>query len=136
MKEEARISRHDYFKEVAMVTSKRSSCPKKSVGAVLVRENRIIATGYNGVLPHEKHSMGMDSEGVTHTVHAEANIIAFCAKNGISTDGTTLYVTLSPCVKCAELIIQAGIKEVIYIEEYRDEAGIKKLIDNDIRIGI
>lgn len=135
MKSEKRISRNDYFVEVAKVTSKRSSCPKKSVGAVLVKENRIIATGYNGVLPKESHSLGLDKDGITHTVHAEANIIAFCAKNGIATNDTTLYLTLSPCEKCAELIIQSGIKQVVYLEEYRDDTGLTKLRENDILIG-
>lgn len=135
VKKELRISRSDYFTQVAVVTSKRSSCPKKSVGAVLVKENRIIATGYNGVLSKESHAKGMTPDGKTHTVHAEANIIAFCAKNGIATDNTTMYVTLSPCEKCAELIIQAGIREVVYLEEYRDDAGLTKLRENDISIG-
>lgn len=135
MERSPRISRHDYFTAVAVVTARRSSCPKKEVGAVLVRDNRIIATGYNGVLPKESHSMGMDKDGVTHTVHAEANIISFCAKNGIATEGTTLYLTLSPCIKCAEMIIQSGINQVIYIEEYRDDAGLTKLRENDILIG-
>jgi dCMP deaminase len=135
-KEEERISRGAYFKELIKLTSKRSSCHKKSVGAALVRDNRVIATGYNGVLPKEKHSMGLDVNGVTHTVHAEVNIIAFCAKNGISTEGTTLYTTLSPCEKCAEIIIQSGIKQVLYIEEYRDDKGLIKLRENDILIGL
>jgi len=100
----------------------------------LTLDNRIIATGYNGVLPNEKHESGMDNQGVTHTVHAEANLISFCAKNGIATDGTTLYTTLSPCEKCAELIIQSGIKEVIYLESYRDVKGLDKLINNDVMV--
>ena len=136
MKTDKRISRSDYFGEVARITSQRSTCPKKSVGAVLVRDNRIIATGYNGVLPKESHKNGIDKDGITHTVHAEANIISFCAKNGIATNGTTLYLTLSPCEKCAELIIQSGISQVVYIEEYRDDAGLNKLKENDILIGI
>ena len=136
MKTDKRISRSDYFAEVAKITSQRSTCPKKSVGAVLVRDNRIIATGYNGVLPKESHKKGMDTEGVTHTVHAETNIISFCAKNGIATNNTTLYLTLSPCEKCAEMIIQSGITQVVYIEEYRDDAGLVKLRENDILIGI
>lgn len=131
-----RISRHDLFVEIAQVMSQRSSCMKKAVGAVLVRDNRIIATGYNGVLSKEQHSKGLSSDGVTtHTVHAEVNIIAFCAKYGIPTENTTLYTTLSPCIKCAEIIIQAGIKEVVYVEEYRDDTGLIKLRENDILIG-
>lgn len=140
MKEEnalgERISRQSLFKEIAIAMSKRSSCMKKAVGAVLIRDNRIIATGYNGVLSKEQHSKGLASDGITtHTVHAEVNIIAFCAKYGIRTEGTVLYTTLSPCEKCAEIVIQAGIKEVLYIEQYRDDAGLTKLRENDILIG-
>lgn len=130
-----RITRETYFQKAALLASERSTCPKKAVGAVLVLDKRIIATSYNGVLPHYDHSKGMDNEGTTHTVHAEANIIAFCAKHGIATKGTTLYLTLSPCEKCAELIIQAGITHVNYIEEYRDTRGIEVLRENDILIG-
>jgi dCMP deaminase len=130
-----RISRQNLFKNIAIAMSERSSCMKKAVGSVLVRDNRIIATGYNGVLSKEQHSKGLDADGTTHTVHAEVNIIAFCAKYGIPTEGTTLYTTLSPCEKCAETLIQAGIKEVLYIEQYRDDAGLNKLRENDILIG-
>lgn len=130
-----RISRHNLFREMAILMSHRSSCMKTAVGAVLVRDNRIIACGYNGVLSKEQHSKGMDDQGVTYTVHAEVNIIAFCAKYGIPTSGTVLYTTLSPCEKCAEIIIQADIREVYYIDEYRDDTGLKKLRENDILIG-
>lgn len=130
-----RISREEMFKEIVLVVSRRSSCLKKQVGALLLKDNRIIAIGYNGVLPHEDPETGFDQiNNETHTVHAEANIIAFCAKNGIATGGCTLWVTLSPCEKCAELIIQAGIKEVVYLENYRDYTGISKLMKNDIKI--
>jgi dCMP deaminase len=129
-----RISRLELFSEMAKLVSRRSSCLKKQVGAILVKENRVIAMGYNGVLAKENPLKGMDDKGVTHTVHAEANIISFCAKNGIATEGTTMYITLSPCEKCVELIIQAGITEVVYYEEYRDYAGVQRLLENDIRV--
>lgn len=131
-----RINRKEYFIEIAKLTSKRSICPRKKVGAVLVKGNRIIATGYNGVLPKEDHLKAQNPDGSSATIHAEANLIAFCAKEGIPTNGTTLYTTLSPCQKCAELIIQAGIKEVNYLEEYRDLTGIETLIKNDIIINL
>jgi dCMP deaminase len=129
-----RISREEYNMEVAKLTSLRSTCPKKHVGAVLLLDNRIIATGYNGVLPNYDHNKSMDENGVTHTVHAEANLIGFCAKNGIKTDGAVLYVTLSPCEKCAELLIQSGIKTVVYLEEYRDITGLYKLNNNEVEV--
>ena len=130
----SRISREEYFMEVAKLTAYRSTCPKKSVGAILIKDNRIIATGYNGVLPHIDHNKGIDEAGKTHTVHAEANLISFCAKKGIPTEGTVLYTTLSPCDKCAELIIQSGIESVVYLEAYRDHSGTGKLIRNKIKV--
>lgn len=131
----SRISREKMFAEIALIVSKRSSCLKKQVGALLLRDNRIIAIGYNGVLPHQNPDNGFNNiTGETNTVHAEANIIAFCAKEGIRINGCTLWVTLSPCEKCAELIIQAGIKNVVFMEHYRDYTGIQKLEDNGIKV--
>lgn len=129
-----RISREQMFSEIAKTVSKRSTCTRKQVGCVLVLENRIIAIGYNGVLPGRPESEGLDAEGNSHTVHAEANVIAFCARNGISTFGTSIWVTLQPCEKCAELLIQAGICEVNYLEEYRCDKGIQLLTNNNIKV--
>lgn len=131
-----RITRHEYFIEIAKLTSKRSICPRKKVGAVLVKDGRIIATGYNGVLPNEEHEKAQNQDGTSATVHAEANLISFCAKEGIPTNGTILYSTLSPCQKCAELVIQSGISEVHYIEEYRDLEGVHTLVKNDVRVNL
>ena len=129
-----RITREQMFKEIAQVVSKRSTCSRKQVGCVLVKENRIVSIGYNGVLPNMPEEMGIDEEGNSHTVHAEANVISFCAKHGIPTEGTTLFTTLSPCEKCAELIIQAGIKEVYFMEYYRNMQGINLLLMNNINV--
>lgn len=134
METRKRIERPEYYMEMAKLTSYRSTCPKKAVGAILVKDGRVIATGYNGVLSGELHSKGIDSQGITHTVHAEANIISFCAKEGISTNEAILYTTLSPCEKCAELIIQSGIKEVVYLEPYRDVTGTFKLKNNRVKV--
>jgi len=124
---ENRISRYDYYKEAVLLISRRSSCLKQQVGAILTSDNRIIAQGYNGVLPGVDPQKGVDEDGITHTVHAEANIISFCAKHGIPTNNTTMYVTLSPCEKCAELIVQAGITSIYYLEKYRNDIGLQIL---------
>ena len=130
---ENRITRVEMFMDIAKTVSKRSSCPKKQVGAVLVKDNRIIATGYNGVLPGDKPKEGYNPKtNETKTVHAEANIISFCAKEGISTNGCTMYITLSPCEKCAELIIQSGIKKIIFFEKYRCDNGLSKLFKHKV----
>jgi dCMP deaminase len=128
-----RITREKLFNDIVYLVSLRSTCPKKKVGAILIKDNRIIAMGYNGVLPNMDHSKGIDEDGITHTVHAEANIIAFCAKEGIPTKGTTLMTTLSPCEKCAELIIQSGIKEVIFLEQYRIDTA-EMLKNNGVKV--
>lgn len=122
-----RIGRDDMFMSIATIVSRRSECTRKKVGAVLTMDNRIICIGYNGVLPDMDPATGLDEKGESHTVHAEANIISFCARRGIATEGATLYLTLSPCEKCAELIIQAGIRRVLYISRYRDSVGIDLL---------
>lgn len=128
-----RISREELYKEAALLISRRSSCLIRPVGAILVKENRIIAQGYNGVLPGVPPEQGVDADGVSHTVHAEANLIAFCAKHGIATNGADMYITLSPCEKCAELIVQAGISNVYYLELYRNEIGLDILSNQGIQ---
>ena len=129
-----RISREQMFMDIAKTVSKRSTCTRKQVGCVLVLENRVIAIGYNGVLPGMPPELGSDENGISHTVHAEANVIAFCAKFGIPTMNCSMYVTLQPCEKCAELIVQSGVKEVIYLEDYRCDIGIKLLENNNIKV--
>ncbi len=120
--------------ETAKLFARRSSCLKKQVGCVIVKDKRIIATGYNGVLPGMAPSTGLDDDGKTHTIHAEMNAIAFAAKNGIKLEGSTIYCTLSPCEKCAEAIIQSGINSVFYSESYRDRTGIDLLIKQRIKV--
>ncbi len=108
--------------EVAKVMSKRSTCMRGRVGAVATIEGRIVAVGYNGSLsgsPHCTSQTCNDSAPCSNTVHAEANLIAFCARKGISLEGGTLYITHSPCETCAKLIVQAGFLKVYYEKPYR-----------------
>lgn len=114
-----RITREEMFMEMAVTASKRSTCLRKKVGCVLVKDNRVIAIGYNGVLPGEDPSYGLTEDGKSRTVHAEQNVIAFCARHGISTDGCIMFITLSPCQDCMEVMVQAGIIGIWYKEEYR-----------------
>tara|TARA_R110000772_G_scaffold128201_3_gene235788 strand:+ start:333 stop:773 length:441 start_codon:yes stop_codon:yes gene_type:complete len=122
-----RITREELFLGTALLFSKRSTCLKKNVGAVFTQDNRIVCSGYNGVLPHKNSEEGLDDLGITHTVHAEMNAIAFAAKNGIKLDGFKAYLTLSPCEKCAEAMIQAGVSEVVFMEQYRNTDGLELL---------
>ena len=122
-----RISRAELYVGMVKLLAKRSMCTRKHVGCILVKDNRIVAMGYNGVLPGQDPEEGLDEEGNSQTVHAEANVIAFCAKHGIPTEGCNLWITLAPCKKCAELIIQTGISEVYYLEPYRETEGLELL---------
>lgn len=130
-----RISRPELFMKIAELLADRSTCSRLRVGAVLVKESRIISTGYNGApqdLPH-CDDVGCELEKGTgaciRTVHAEANVIAFAAKSGIATDGATLYTTHAPCYTCAKLLVNAGIKKVIYGKDYRIRKGLELLDD-------
>jgi dCMP deaminase len=112
-----------------------SCCGRKKVGALIVKDGAIISDGFNGT-PHGFPNDCEDSEGNTYwyVLHAEANAILKVAKSSQSTLGSTLYVTASPCKDCSKLIIQAGIKHVVYSEEYRDLTGIKMLREAGITL--
>jgi len=153
--------------ETAKLFGNLSKCEKKKVGAVIAKEGRILATGYNGtvsgfdnicevstkciscngrgetllsfkdtipeVCPHCK---GTGTKLVTSpfVIHAEQNVLMFCAKNGIPTDETTMYITLSPCETCAKLIVQVGIKRVVFLEQYKNTEGIEFLRQAGIKV--
>ena len=113
----------------AILAAENSYAKRSKVGAVLVKDGRIIASGWNGTphgFPNECEKVLPDGtlETLPYVIHAEQNIIAFCARAGISTNGTEIYLTLSPCQKCAILLMQSGIRKVFYNMKYRDESGI------------
>jgi dCMP deaminase len=113
------------FMNIAIEFSKMSYAGKKQVGAILVKNNSIISDGYNGT-PSGYCNICEDPDGNTqwYVLHAEANAILKCSKTTISCENSTLYVTMSPCKECCKLIIQSGIKRVIYSEKYRDTSGL------------
>jgi dCMP deaminase len=120
------MSKYDsLFLKIASDFSKMSYAKKKQVGAVIVKDNSIISDGYNGT-PIGYCNECEDSEGNTlwYVLHAEANAILKTSKNNNSCKDATLYVTLSPCKECSKLIIQCGIKRVVYKEKYRDTTGV------------
>ena len=122
-----RISRDEMFMEIARTIAKRSTCTRKSVGAVLVKDNRIISTGYNGAPSGVEHCLRdvncFSDKSCNRVIHAEANCLAFAAQQGIATQDSILYVTLAPCVNCAKLLINSGVECVIYEEEYSSNLG-------------
>jgi len=113
---------------MARIWSENSYCERRKVGALIVKDKMIISDGYNGT-PSGFENVCEDEEGKTkpYVLHAEANAITKVARSFNSSEGATLYVTASPCIECAKLIIQAGIKRVVYSDHYRLDDGIKLL---------
>ena len=124
---------------VAKLTSQLSHARRAKVGAVMTKDNRIISIGYNGT-PHTFDNNCEDTlqDGSLVTknivVHAEMNALCFCAKTEIESEGSTIYLTLSPCANCALAMIQSGIKRVVYLEKYRNISGIKILEQAGIKV--
>jgi len=116
------------YLEMARVWAKNSYCKRRQVGALIVKDRMIISDGYNGT-PGGFENVCEDESGVTkpYVLHAEANAITKVAKSGNSSEGSTLYVTAAPCLECAKLIIQAGIRRVVYQDEYRVRDGVELL---------
>ena len=128
-----------YFMKVAQLTAELSHAKRMKVGAVLVRDNRIISVGYNGT-PEGFDNTCEDAmpDGTLKTkstvIHAESNALFFCAKTNTIADGATMYQTLSPCACCALGIIQSGIRRLVYLEQYRDVSGIEILKKAGIKV--
>ena len=124
-----RVGWHTYFMNIARQAATRSTCDRKHVGAVIVRDKTILSTGYNGSirgLPHcDDVGHMMDAGHCVATVHAEANAIIQAAKNGVRIEGAELYTTASPCWNCFKLIANAGIRRIYYGEFYRDTRSIE-----------
>ena len=131
-----RISWKNYFMNIAREVATRSTCSRKHVGAVIVRDKTILSTGYNGSikgLPHcDDAGCDMVDGHCVRTSHAEANAIVQAAKNGVGIDQSKIYVTASPCYDCFKLIANAGIKTIYYEEFYRDQ----RIIDRSKEVGI
>jgi dCMP deaminase len=120
---------NEYFKEIVQVTAKRSPCERLHVGCILVKDNRIISQGYNGFLPGCEHKSIVRDGHEEATVHAEQNALCDCAKRGVSCDGATAYITHYPCIICTRLLLMAGIKEIKYIEDYKNDQLVSYFCD-------
>jgi len=121
-----RISWDDYFMSLAYLTSSRSPCARLHVGCVLVKDKRIVSTGYNGWLSNVAHKsvIRKDSDGKEHemaTIHAEQNAICYGANTGVSLNDVVAYVTHYPCLQCAKLLASCGIKKVYYHSDYNND---------------
>ncbi len=116
------------YLEMASVWARNSYCKRRQVGALIVKDKMIISDGYNGT-PSGFENICEDETGATkpYVLHAEANAISKVAKSGNSSEGATLYVTSSPCLECSKLIIQSGIKRVVFRDQYRLDDGVQLL---------
>lgn len=142
-----RASWDEYFMEIAEIVKTRSTCLRRQVGAVIVKDNRILTTGYNGspagtfnctdkgsckrielnVPSGERHEL-------CRALHAEQNAIITAAKNGVSIEGATIYVNVQPCVICAKMIINAGIKRIVFKGDYPDELSLEMINEAGIKL--
>lgn len=142
----ARPSWEQYFMDIAMLVSSRSTCLRRQVGAVLVRDKHIIATGYNGAPRGVAHclevgclreKLGIPS-GERHEMcrgtHAEQNAIIQAALHGVSTQGATLYCTHQPCILCAKMLINAGVEMVVFQGEYPDALAVELMNEAGLKI--
>ena len=163
-----RISRDDMFSQICTVVAQRSTCLRSQVGALIVKNGRIVSMGYTGpvsgtpacVKPLPLMELSMDNvyirqdtlgweidslrekireracmgPGCTRSLHAETNAIAFAASAGVSVEGCTMYCSMSPCINCAKVIVNSGIKELKYLEDYRDTSGLELLEKAGIKV--
>jgi len=111
----------EYFAEIVKVTATRSSCARLHVGCLLVKDNRIISQGYNGYLPGCEHKQVMRDGHEIATVHAEQNAIADCAKRGVCCVNSIAYITHFPCINCMKILCASGIKQIKYIDNYKND---------------
>ena len=110
-----------YFVTISHLISQRSTCDRLHVGCVIVKENRIVTTGYNGFIAGTPHVGFVRDNHEQMTIHAETNAIADAAKRGVSLEGSTAYMTHCPCINCCKVLIASGIKKIIYSEDYKND---------------
>ena len=111
----------EYFKKIVLATRDRSPCKRLQVGCLLVKDNRIISQGYNGFLPGCPHISIVRDNHEQASLHAEQNAITDCAKRGVCCQDATAYITHYPCIICCRLLLAAGIKEIKYLENYKND---------------
>ena len=123
-----RLSWDEYFMTIAFLTASRSSCKRLQVGCVIVKDNHIVTTGYNGHLSGAPHVSILRDEHEQATIHAEQNAISDAAKRGVKLKNATAYVTHYPCINCFKLLVQSGIKIIKYQEDYKNDNFVSTLI--------
>jgi len=132
---EHRLTFDEMFKNILLATAHRSPCHRLQVGCVIVKDKRIISQGYNGFLPGAAHKSVVRNNHEQATVHAEQNAICDCAKRGVSCEGATAYITHYPCIICTRLLLASGIKDIKYLEDYKND-DLVKIFTNELSVKI
>ena len=130
-----RLEWDEYFMSIALLASCRSPCSRLHVGSVIVKDNRLISMGYNGFIPGAPHISRMHDGHEQSIIHSEINAITDCAKRGTSLDAAKIYVTHYPCINCFRSIAASNIKEIVFLNDYRNDPIVELLAaDSGIQI--
>ena len=129
-----RPTRAEVLLTVAYTVAARSTCTRLHVGALAAQDGRILSTGYNGAPAGTPHCSHPPTEVCQRSVHAEANVVAYAARHGVSLIGSEVYATDSPCYTCACLLINAGVRSVVFHRRYRDDSGLRLLADVGVKV--
>ena len=128
-----RMSFDEYFLRMALLASERATCQRLKVGAVIVKNKNVLATGYNGSASGEVHCIDegclMRDGHCIRTIHAEQNALLQCAKHGVNVNGASIYVTHFPCLHCTKRLVTVGIREIVYLNDYRNDEYALYLIE-------
>lgn len=122
-----RVHWHEYFMSIALLASCRSPCERLHVGSVIVKNNRIISMGYNGFIPGAPHVSRVIDNHEQSIIHSEINAITDCAKRGVSLKEACIYITHYPCIHCFRSIAACNIKQVYYLNDYKNDPIVKEL---------
>lgn len=133
-----RASWIEYFTQMSQLVATRSTCPRRNVGAVLVRDHRVIASGYNGAPSGQPHctEVGclLEHGHCVRTIHAELNALLQCARYGIATQGVDLFCTDMPCRHCARALVQAGVQRIYYVRPYESPETVQLVANTDVQL--
>ena len=125
--ESERIEWDDYFMSIALLASQRSPCKRLNVGSVIVKDRRLISMGYNGFIPGAPHISRVKDNHEQSIIHSEINAITDCAKRGTSLSGAKIYITHYPCLNCFRSIAASNIKEIVYLNDYKNDETVAQL---------
>ncbi len=125
--ESERIEWDDYFMSIALLASQRSPCKRLNVGSVIVKDSRLISMGYNGFIPGAPHISRVKDNHEQSIIHSEINAITDCAKRGASLSGAKIYITHYPCLNCFRSIAASNIKEIVYLNDYKNDETVAQL---------